>query len=154
MKAFQALQCLYDLLRGGIPSELVGRPKQSSLRLRSRRLHRFNRSDRSLDALIDEPIIFSGGGFDDWVVGPQFEPYSLHHPVCANRRFPIRRQIGRFRGDFRPLNSRILVSGGVRTFLGRFLAPCLRIKKFRSRQPWLSAKSDRIAPGIPRFGPP
>jgi hypothetical protein len=36
-----------------------------------------------------------------------------HHPVSANRAFPIRRQIGRFCGDFRPLTSWILVSAGV-----------------------------------------
>jgi hypothetical protein len=51
-----------------------------------------------------------GDRFDDWVVGPQFEPYCLHHPVSANRAFPRRPQIGRFCGDFRPLNSRTLVS--------------------------------------------
>jgi hypothetical protein len=34
----------------------------------------------------------------------------------ANRTIPIRRQIGRFCGDFRPLNSWILVSAGVRAF--------------------------------------
>jgi len=54
-----------------------------------------------------------GGGdwFDDWLVGPQFVPECLRHPVFANRT--VRRQIGRFCGDFRPLNSRILVSVGV-----------------------------------------
>ena len=41
----------------------------------------------------------------------------------ANRAFPIRRQIGRFCGDFRPLNSRVLVSVSVRAFEWRFLAP-------------------------------
>jgi hypothetical protein len=66
-----------------------------------------------------------------------------HHPVFANRTFPIRRQIGCFCGDSRPLNSRILVSVCVRAFWWRFLAPCLRIQKFRSRRPWLSAKSER-----------
>src|SRR5260221_773999 len=30
-----------------------------------------------------------------------------HHPVSANRTFSIRSQIGRFRGDFRPLISQI-----------------------------------------------
>ena len=39
--------------------------------------------------------------FDDWVVGLQFVPDYLHHPVSANRAFPSRRQIGRFCGDFR-----------------------------------------------------
>jgi hypothetical protein len=28
---------------------------------------------------------FSGDEFDDWVVGPQFEPYYLHHPVSRAR---------------------------------------------------------------------
>jgi hypothetical protein len=36
--------------------------------------------------------------FDDWVVGHQFVPKCLHHPVSANCTFPIRRQIGRFCG--------------------------------------------------------
>src|ERR1700694_5751313 len=58
-----------------------------------------------------------GDGFDDWVVGLQFVPECLHHPVSANRTFPIRRQIGRFCGDFRLLNSWILVSVGARAFL-------------------------------------
>ena len=61
--------------------------------------------------------------FDDWVVGRQFVPDCLHHPVSANRAFPIRRQIGRFCGDFRPLNSRVLVCVSVRAFEWRFLAP-------------------------------
>ena len=39
-----------------------------------------------------------------------------HHPVSANRTFPMRRQIGRFCGDFRPLPSPILVSMSVRAF--------------------------------------
>jgi hypothetical protein len=43
--------------------------------------------------------------FDDRVVGHQFVPECLHHPVSANRTFPIRRQIGPFCGDFRPLTS-------------------------------------------------
>ena len=67
-----------------------------------------------------------------------------HHPVFANPTFPIRRQIGRFCGDSRPLNSRILVSVGVRAFWWRFLAPCLRIQKFRSRRPGSGANSGRI----------
>jgi hypothetical protein len=86
----------------------------------------------------------SGDRFDDWVMGLQFEPSYLHHPVSANRAFPARRQIGRFCGHFRPVDSRILVSGGVRAFWLRFLAPCLCIQKFRSRLPALSARSDRI----------
>src|SRR5258708_6754789 len=69
-----------------------------------------------------------------------------HHPVSANRTFPIRRQIGPFCGDFRPLTSRILVSAGVYPFRWRFLAPCLRIQKFRSRRPALSVKSDCTSP--------
>src|SRR5712672_3333753 len=44
-----------------------------------------------------------GDWFDDWVVGRQFVPEYLHHPVFANRTFPIRRRIGRFCGDFRLL---------------------------------------------------
>src|SRR6267378_2364031 len=55
-------------------------------------------------------------GFDDWVVGLQFVPDYLHHPVLVNRRFLRRRQIGRFCGDFRPLNSLVSVSAGVRAF--------------------------------------
>src|SRR5258707_10230133 len=39
-----------------------------------------------------------------------------HHPVFANRTFPIRLPIGRFCGDFRPLTSWILVSADVRAF--------------------------------------
>src|SRR5258705_10215594 len=39
-----------------------------------------------------------------------------HHPVFANRTFPIRLRIGRFCGDFRPLTSWILVSADVRAF--------------------------------------
>src|SRR5258705_6442896 len=54
--------------------------------------------------------------FDDWVVGLQFMPDYLHHPVFANRTFPIRLRIGRFCGDFRPLTSWILVSADVRAF--------------------------------------
>ncbi len=84
-----------------------------------------------------------GDRFDDWVVGRQFVPECLHHPVSANRTFAIRLQTGRFWGDFRPLNSRILVSAGGRAFWRRFLAPGLCIQKFRSRRPGLSAKSDR-----------
>src|SRR5216683_5509839 len=55
-----------------------------------------------------------GGGdrFDDWVVGRQFVPDCLHHLVSANRTFPIRRRIGRFCGDFRPLTCGTLVSVG------------------------------------------
>ena len=43
---------------------------------------------------------------------------------------------------------------GVRAFWWRLLAPCLCIQKFRSRRPWLSAKLDRIAPGISTFDLP
>src|SRR6202022_1501699 len=84
--------------------------------------------------------------FDDWVVGLQFVPDYLHHPVSANRTFPIRRQLGPFCGDFRPLTSRILVSAAVYAFRWRFLAPCLRIQKFRSRRRALSVKSDCTSP--------
>ncbi len=81
--------------------------------------------------------------FDDWVVGHQFEPDYLRHPVSANHTFPGRRQIGRFCGDFRPLTSRVLVSVGAHPLRRRFLARCLCINKFRSRRPWLSARSER-----------
>src|SRR6266404_4139611 len=57
-----------------------------------------------------------------------------HHPVLANHAFPMRRQIGRFCGDFRPLISRIWVSASVGVVWWRFLAPCLCIQKFRSRR--------------------
>jgi hypothetical protein len=96
------------------------------------------------------PFLAQGGDwFGDWVVGPQFEPNYLHHPVSVNRRFPIRSQTGRFCGDFRPLNSRVLVSAGVRALEWRFLALRLCIQKFRSRRPGSSVKLDRTAPGIP-----
>jgi hypothetical protein len=72
--------------------------------------------------------------FDDWVVGYQFVPECLHHPVSANRTFPIRRQIGPFCGDFRSLNSRIFVSAGGSRILVAILASCLRIQKFRSQR--------------------
>ena len=84
-----------------------------------------------------------GDRFGDCVVGPQFEPNYLHHPVFANRRISGRRQIGRFRRDFRLLNSRISVSAAAQPFSRRFWAACLRIPKFRSRRPCLSAKLDR-----------
>ena len=89
---------------------------------------------------------WGGDWFDDWVVGLQFEPDHLHHPVSANRTFPIRRQIGPFSGDFRPLTSRILVSAYGGAFEWGLLAPCLRIQKFRSRRPGLSAKFGGTAP--------
>jgi hypothetical protein len=78
--------------------------------------------------------------FDDWVVGLQFVPDYLHHPVSANRAFPARRQIARFCGDFRPLISRIFVSASVHAFEWRFLAPCLRMQKFRSRRAGLESE--------------
>ena len=61
--------------------------------------------------------------FDDWVVGLQFVPDYLHHPVSANRTFPIRGQIGPFCGDFRPLISRIFVSVSAHPFWWRYLGP-------------------------------
>ena len=76
--------------------------------------------------------------FDDWVVGLQFVPDYLHHPVSANRVFPTLRRIGRFCGDFWPLISQILVSVGVHASRPGFWVPCLRIQKFRSRRPALS----------------
>src|SRR5258705_5658325 len=39
-----------------------------------------------------------------------------HHPVSANRAFPIGRQIARFLRDFRPLISRTFVSASVHAF--------------------------------------
>jgi hypothetical protein len=60
----------------------------------------------------------------------------------------------RFCREFRPLNSRFLVSAGVSAFEWPFLALRLCIQKFRSRRPFLSAKLDRTAPGIPTFEPP
>ena len=82
-------------------------------------------------------------GFDDWVVGLQFVPDYLHHPVSANRAFPSRRQIGRFCGHFRPLISRISVSVSAHPFWWRYLGACLRIQKFRYRRPGLGPKSGR-----------
>jgi hypothetical protein len=82
------------------------------------------------------------GWFDDWVVGLQFEPYCLHHPVLANRRFPARRQTGRFCGDFQLPISGIFVSVGGQAVLRRFWTHCLCIPKFRSRRLVLSAKSE------------
>ena len=85
-----------------------------------------------------------GDWFDDCVRSMQFGPDRLHHPISANRTFPIRRRIGRFCGDFRPLNSRIWSLWAVGAFWRRSLAPCLRIQKFRSRRAGLSTKFDRI----------
>jgi hypothetical protein len=66
----------------------------------------------------------SGGDrFDDWVVGPQLEPYCLHHPVSANRTFPAGRQTGRFCGDFRPLISPILSLRALLRLSGGFWRP-------------------------------
>jgi hypothetical protein len=78
----------------------------------------------------------SGGGdrFDDWVLGPQFEPYYLHHPVSANHSFPIRGQIGPFCRDFRPLTSHYFGLCGRRRILLALFGACLRIQKFRSRR--------------------
>ena len=83
------------------------------------------------------PVFFSFIGrfcFGDWFVSD----CAHHHPVSANRTFPIRGQIGPFCGHFWPLVSQIFVSEGVHTFWRWFLAPCLCIQKFRSRQPWLN----------------
>ncbi len=68
-------------------------------------------------------FLYSSGGCH------RFDPYDPHHPVFANRAFPIRRQIGRFCGDFWPINSRILVSVDVCAFWRPCLARCLRIQK-------------------------
>src|SRR4029077_2545567 len=84
-----------------------------------------------------------GDRFDDWVVGLQFVPDYLHHPVLANRVFPAQRQIGRFCGDFRPLISRIFVSVSAHPFWRRYLGACLRIQKFRSRRPGSGTNSGR-----------
>jgi hypothetical protein len=86
----------------------------------------------------------SGDRFDDWVVGLQFEPYRLHHPALANRIVPVGCQTGRFCGDFRPPNSQTSVSAYGGAFERGFLALCLRIQKFRSRQPGSGPNSDRI----------
>ena len=40
-----------------------------------------------------------GDWFDDWVVGNQFEPYCLHHPVFPNHENSCRSKRGRFCGD-------------------------------------------------------
>jgi hypothetical protein len=105
-----------------------------------------NRTGRTLTNDFRRSNNLSGLGFKrlvDIEGGHRFDPCRAHHPVSANRAFPARRQIGRFCGHFRRLNSRILVSVGVRAFWWRLLAPCLCIQKFRSRRPWLSAKSER-----------
>jgi hypothetical protein len=68
----------------------------------------------------------SGDRFDDWVMGLQFEPSYLHHPVSANRAFPARRQIGRFCGHFRPVDSQILVRS--RILVGFFGVLSLHLK--------------------------
>ena len=60
--------------------------------------------------------------------GSQFEPYYLHHPVLANRRFPARRQTGRFCWDFRLPNIGDFVSAGGRRFCGDLDALSLRPK--------------------------
>jgi hypothetical protein len=68
------------------------------------------------------PVFFPVIGdfaFGNWFVSD----CAHHHPVSANRTLPVRRQIGRFCGDFRPLNSRIFVSAGVHAFWRRFLRP-------------------------------
>ena len=85
-----------------------------------------------------------GDWFDDCVGSMQFGPDRLHHPISANRTFPIRRRIGRFCGDFRPLNSRIWSLWAVGAFWRRSLAPCLRIQKFRSRRAGLSTKFGQV----------
>jgi hypothetical protein len=51
------------------------------------------------------------------------------------------------------LNSRVLVSAGVRAFEWRFLASCLCIRKFRSRRRVLSARSARSCSRISGFAP-
>src|SRR6478672_13463236 len=40
---------------------------------------------------ISVPGSDGGDRFEDWVVGHQFVPDYLHHPVLANRRSPARR---------------------------------------------------------------
>jgi hypothetical protein len=71
-------------------------------------------------------------------------PECLHHPALANRAVPARRLTGRFCGHFRPLDSLILVSGGVRASWRQFLAPRLRLEKFRSRRSGSGANPGRI----------
>src|SRR5713226_6049106 len=77
-----------------------------------------------------------------------------HHPVFANRTFPIRLRIGRFCGDFRPLTSWILVSADVRAFLWRFWRSVSASKNSVPGSLALITKLDRTAPVIPTFGPP
>jgi hypothetical protein len=64
-----------------------------------------------------------GDRFDDWVVGHQFEPNYLHHPVSANRTFPVGRQTGRFCGDFPATQFPDFVSVGDHPVWWRFWRP-------------------------------
>jgi len=78
------------------------------------------------------------------VVGPQFEPIYLYHPVLANRTFPAGRGIERFCGDFRPLNCRVLVSASaLRVLVGIFGALSLHPKL-----PFPAAGLERESPTI------
>jgi hypothetical protein len=88
----------------------------------------------------------SGDRFGDCVVGPQFEPYCLHHPVSASHPFSSRRQIGRFCGDFRPLTSGTLVSAGVHAFWDDFWRPVSASKNSVPSSRAMSARLDRTAP--------
>src|SRR5258705_13223946 len=56
-------------------------------------------------------------------------------------------------GGSRPLTSRTLVSVGAHPLWRRFLAPCLRIQKFRSRRPASARNPSALAAVIPRFAP-
>ena len=57
-----------------------------------------------------------GDRFDDWVVGHQFEPNYLHHPVFGNLRRRANTRESRFCGHFLAISSSlILVSTGLQT---------------------------------------
>src|SRR5260370_16708357 len=62
-------------------------------------------------------------GFDDWVVGLQFVPVYLHHPVLPNHESQGRASIGRFCGHFRRHRSALPVSGGACPLSSRFSPP-------------------------------
>jgi hypothetical protein len=88
-------------------------------------------------------------GFDDWVVGLQFVPDYLHHPVSANRAFPIRRQTGRFCGDFRHLLPGVWSLQAFTLFRDDFWRPVSASKNSVPGGRALSAQLDRVAPAIP-----
>src|ERR1700687_3912412 len=96
-----------------LPPEPLLPPGVSQPQKYSRPLPSFFRTGASLDwSLLADKSAFAcrlcianfrsrlGGGdrFDDWVVGRQFVPDCLHHPVSANRTFSKRVQIRRIWG--------------------------------------------------------